>query len=76
MSTPKKKKQPVKYVSIKLPASAVGYPCDEMGCRKLPEYTPDYLKRHGRKLFKILFNSVPSTVYGELIKCIREQEKF
>lgn len=76
MTKAKKKRQPVEYVSVKIPASILAYPCDEMGCRQLPNYTPDYLKRHGRKLFRILLNNVPSTVYGELIKCIREQEKF
>lgn len=72
----KKKKQKIKYISIKLPLSIRAYPCNETGCQQLPEYTIEYLRRHGRKLFNVLLNKVPATVYSELIKCIREQEKF
>ena len=68
--------QKKKYVSIKLPACSNAYPLDEHGCRKLPNYTPEYLRKHGKKLFKVLLEQVPSTVYSELLKCIRELEKI
>lgn len=76
MAVVRKKKQKTKYVSVKLPACGSSYPLDSFGCRKHPHYSPEYLKKHGRKLFDILFNRVPSTVYSELIRCIKEQEKF
>ncbi len=65
-----------KYISIKLPAGVDFYPVDRLGHRKLPNYTSDYLKKHGRKLFEILFHQVPSTVYSELIRCIKANEKI
>jgi len=68
--------QKKKYVSVKLPACGTVYPLDKYGCRKLPNYTPEYLKKHGRKLFKILLEQVPSNVYSELLKCMRETEKI
>ena len=64
-----------KYISIKLPADYSKYPYDRNGCNKLPNYTTEYLKKHGRKLFYILYNKVPSPVYVELVKCIKEVEK-
>lgn len=68
------KKQRKQYVSVKLPACAQLYPLDKNGCRKLPNYDKEYLQKHGRKLFDILFNRVPSTVYSELIRCIKENK--
>lgn len=65
-----------KYVSLKLPACGTAYPLDRFGCRKLPNYTRDYLKKHGRKLFDILMNKVPADLYSELVRCIRAKEKF
>jgi hypothetical protein len=70
------RKQKIKYVSVKLPACGNAYPLDKLGCRKLPDYSPDYLKKHGRKLFEILLNEVPSTVYSELVRCIKQKEKL
>lgn len=70
------KKQKKKYISVKLPACDSEYPLDDNGCRKLPDYTPEYLAKHGRKLFKILLEKVPSKLYSELLKCMREQEKI
>jgi hypothetical protein len=64
-----------KYISVKLPACGNEYPLDANGCRKLPDYTPEYLEKHGRKLFKILLERVPSKVYSELLKCMRDHEK-
>jgi len=63
-----------KYVSIKLPACVDAYPIDRLGHRKLPGYSQDYLKKHGQKLFKVLFEQVPSVVYQELIRCIKAAE--
>lgn len=72
----KNNKQRIKYISVKLPASITSYPFNDVGSRKLPDYTPEYLRKHGRKLFNILLSDVPSTLYGELINCIREKERF
>lgn len=66
----------IKYVSIKLPACGTIYPLDQFGCRKLPNYNTEYLKKHGKKLFEILFNKVPNTVYSELLRLIRDKEKI
>ena len=63
-----------RYVSVKLPADHAAYPVDRMGHQKLPNYTPEYLKKHGRKLFHILFHKVAAPVYSELIRCIKEVE--
>jgi hypothetical protein len=63
-----------KYISIKLPASHESYPTDRIGHQQLPNYTTEYLKKHGRKLFEVLFTKVPASIYSELIKCIKEQE--
>ncbi len=63
-----------KYVSIKLPADQSAYPVDKMGHQKLPNYTTEYLKKHGRKLFHVLFNKVAAPVYSELVKRIKEVE--
>lgn len=71
-----KKRQRKKYVSIKLPCCGSAYPLDENGCHKLPDYTPEYLKAHGAKLFKILFEKVPSKVYAEVLRKIRELENI
>jgi hypothetical protein len=70
------RKRRIKYVSLKLPACGTAYPLDRFGCRKLPPYNADYLKKHGKKLFDILMHKVPATVYSELVRCIREKEKF
>lgn len=70
------KKRRVKYVSIKLPACGKAYPLDNFGCRKLPDYDADYLKKHGKKLFEILLHKVPANVYSEVVRCIRERENF
>lgn len=70
------KRQRKKYVSVKLPCSSEAYPLDENGCRKLPNYTPEYLKKHGRKLFKILLEQVPSKVYSELLRLMRDLENI
>lgn len=72
----KTKKQRKKYVSVKLPAHGRSYPLDTFGCHKLPDYTAEYLKKHGQKLFKILTTKVPSKVYSEVLKLIRELEKI
>ena len=69
------KKQRVKYVSVKLPACDTAYPLDKHGCRKLPSYTPKYLKQHAKKLFDILMNDVPATLYSELVRIIKQKEK-
>ncbi len=68
--------QKKKYVAVKLPASFSAYPLDSDGCKKLPNYTPEYLKKHGEKLFKILLEQVPSKVYSELLRLMREHEKI
>ena len=70
------RKQKKKYVLIKLPACSDVYPVDKHGCVKLPNYTPEYLKKHGQKLFRVLFEKVPSKVYSELLKLIREHENI
>jgi hypothetical protein len=69
-------KSKTKYVSVKLPAAIASYPRDNYGNPKLPNYTKAYLKKHGRKLFKILFTQVPATVYSELIACLRENNEL
>lgn len=69
-------KKKIKYVSIKLPACGTVYPLDEFGCRQLPDYNAEYLKKHGRKLFKVLFDKVPGTVYTELLRLIKEKENL
>jgi hypothetical protein len=71
-----KRKQKIKYVSVKLPACGTAYPLDRFGCRKLPNYTPEYLKKHGRKLFNTLLNEVPAALYSELLRCIKQKEKL
>jgi len=70
------KYQRKKYVSVKLPVCGNAYPLDSDGCHKLPNYTPEYLKKHGQKLFKILLEKVPSKVYSELLRLMRELEKI
>lgn len=70
------KHQKKKYVSIKLPAYGDAYPLDGNGCRKLPNYTPEYLSKHGKKLFKIILEQVPSKVYSELLRLMREHENI
>lgn len=72
----KKKKNPIRYISIKLPAAAPHYPMDETGVKNLPNYTPQYLKRHGAKLFKLLMNDVPSTLYGELVRLMKAAKEL
>jgi hypothetical protein len=73
-----KKQKSVKkrYVSVRLPAKNKAYPLDRYGSRRLPNYTKPYLQKHGRKLFEVLFDEVPSTVYMELVECIRKHEKI
>jgi len=72
-----KRKHPRKrYVSVKLPRCGNAYPLDENGCHKLPNYTPEYLKKHGEKLFKILVEKVPSKVYAEVLRLMRELENI
>ena len=68
------KSHKIKYVSVKLPAAADAYPIDKHGCKKLPDYTTDYLKKHAKKLFKILMNKVPMTVYSEFVRCVKEHD--
>ena len=68
------RRQKIKFVSIKLPACGMAYPLDAFGCRKLPDYTPEYLKRHAVKLHNVLLNKVPGTLYSELVKCIKFEE--
>ena len=68
--------QKIKYISVKLPACGKAYPLDKHGCKKLPNYTPDYLKKQGEKLFDILLNKVPSKVYSQLLKKMRELENI
>ena len=70
------RKRKIKYVSIKLPACGNAYPLDKFGCRKLPNYSPEYLKKHGRKLFEILMNEVPASLYSELVHCIKQKERL
>ena len=70
------KKQRIKYISVKLPACGDYYPLNTLGCRKMPDYTREYLKNHGRKLFDILMNKVPANVYSELVRLIKEKERF
>ena len=70
------RKRKIKYISIKLPACNNAYPLDKYGCHKMPAYTPQYLKKHGRKLFYILMNKVPSSVYSELTRCIKKDGRF
>jgi hypothetical protein len=70
----KKRRQKTRYVSVKLPASSAAYPRDRLGNPRLPKYTKNYLRRHGKKIFNILFRKVPSTIYSELIECIREHD--
>jgi len=70
------KKHKKKYISVKLPACGKAYPIDRQGCRKLPNYTSEYLRKHGKKLFNILLHQVPSLVYQELVKQIREKENI
>ena len=69
-------KHKIKYVSVKLPACGNAYPLDKFGCRKIPNYTTEYLRKHGKKLFDILLNNFPSNVYSELVRCIRQKEKI
>jgi len=64
----------MKFVSIKLPACGTAYPLDAFGCRKLPNYTPEYLRKHAMKLHKILRNKVPGTLYSELLKQMKSEE--
>jgi hypothetical protein len=71
-----KRKRKVKYVSIKLPVCGSEYPLDSHGCFMMPNYTPEYLKKHGKKLFDFLMNRVPATTYSELVRCIKECEKL
>ena len=66
----------IRYVSVKLPRDSKAYPLDRVGNFILPNYSLDYLKKRGRKLFDILMNKVPAAIYSELIRCIREREKF
>jgi len=68
------RRQKIKFVSIKLPACGMAYPLDAFGCRKLPDYTADYLRKHAVKLHSILLNKVPGTLYSELVKCIKFEE--
>ncbi len=70
------KYQKKKYVSVKLPAAGNAYPLDSDGCRELPNYTADYLKKHGEKLFKIILEKVPSKVYSELLRLMRAHENI
>jgi len=70
----KNRRQRVKFVSIKLPACGTAYPLDAFGCRKLPNYSAEYLRGHARKLHRILRDKVPGTLYGELVKCIKVEE--
>lgn len=72
----KKKSQPIKYISIKLPACSKFYPLDKSGCFKLPEYDVKYLKKHGKKLFDILMNKVPASILYELIDCLRQNKEI
>jgi hypothetical protein len=65
-----------RYVSVKLPADHKAYPIDRMGHIKLPNYTVEYLKKHGQKLFNILFNHVPADVYSEVVRLIKETENI
>jgi len=67
-------RQKKKYISVKLPMCGNAYPLDSDGCHKLPNYTQDYLKKRGDMLFDILLNQVPSTVYSQLLKRVREIE--
>lgn len=67
-------KHKVKYVSIKLPACGTAYPLDTFGCRKLPNYSAEYLRKHARKLHRILRDKVPGTLYSEIVKCIKAEE--
>ena len=68
------RRQRVKFVSIKLPACGTAYPLDAFGCRKLPNYTAEYLRNHARKLHKILRDKVPGTLYSELLKQMKCEE--
>ncbi len=68
------RKQRIKFVSIKLPACGTAYPLDAFGCRKLPNYTVDYLKRRARILHNVLRHKVPGTLYSELLKIMKSEE--
>jgi hypothetical protein len=70
------KRPKIKYVSIKLPADINAYPVDKSGSPKLPNYTSKYLRNYGRKLFNILLNKIPSSIYTELVRCIKQKEKL
>ena len=52
------------------------YPMDKFGCYKLPDYTKEYLKKHGKKLFEILMNNVPATILSELIVCLEKNKEI
>ena len=69
-----KRKQKIRYVSIKLPACGNAYPLDKLGCRKLPNYTREYLKKHARKLANILHTKVPPDVCSELMRFLEQKE--
>ena len=69
-----RRKQKIRYVSIKLPACGNAYPLDKLGCRRLPDYTREYLKKHARKLANILHTKVPADVCSELIRILEQKE--
>lgn len=71
-----KKKRKIRYVSVKLPVCGSEYPLDAEGCHKIPGYTSEYLRKHGKKLFDLLMNRVPATTYSELVRCIKERENL
>lgn len=64
----------IKYVSFKLPACGTAYSLDKFGCRRLPDYTREYLKKHARKLANILHTKVPADVCSELIRILEQKE--
>lgn len=61
---------PIKYWSIKLPKDGLSYKDGEF-----PQYTREYLQKHGRKLFELLMNHVPAEVYNEMVKQIKAREQ-
>lgn len=70
----RKRNHKVKFISIKLPACGSVYPFNTFGCRKIPDYSDEYLREHGRKLHRILWSKVPGRLYSELVKCIKDEE--
>jgi hypothetical protein len=70
----RRRTQRIKFISIKLPASGELYPLDGFGCRKLPNYTTEYLRKRARLFHNILRNKVPGTFYSELLRLMKAEE--